>query len=103
MESTKAMLLDICKKPSPSLSFESLSSLASLLSSAVTASCAVWTPVIVDGGITEDIAPLCIKAGVQAMVVGRALLAYTFSAPPTATPRVNQVHNLVARHAICRL
>jgi pentose-5-phosphate-3-epimerase len=31
-------------------------------------------PVIVDGGITEDIAPLCITAGVEAMVVGRALL-----------------------------
>lgn len=41
----------------------------------IAASCAVWTPVIVNGGITEDIAPLCIKAGVQAMVVGRALLA----------------------------
>ncbi|MGV9801276.1 ribulose phosphate epimerase [Mycobacterium sp. NPDC003449] len=41
----------------------------------VAASCAVWTPVIVDGGITEDIAPHCIAAGVHAMVVGRALLA----------------------------
>lgn len=41
----------------------------------VAASCAVWLPVIVDGGITEDIAPLCVTAGVEAMVVGRALLA----------------------------
>ena len=32
-------------------------------------------PVIVDGGITEEIAPLCVRAGVQSMVVGRALLA----------------------------
>jgi pentose-5-phosphate-3-epimerase len=31
-------------------------------------------PVIVDGGITEDIAPLCVTAGVEAMVVGRALM-----------------------------
>jgi len=31
-------------------------------------------PVIVDGGITEDIAPLCVTAGVESMVVGRALL-----------------------------
>jgi pentose-5-phosphate-3-epimerase len=32
-------------------------------------------PVVVDGGITEDIAPLCVTAGVESMVVGRALLA----------------------------
>jgi pentose-5-phosphate-3-epimerase len=32
------------------------------------------TPVCVDGGITEDIAPLCVTAGVESMVVGRALL-----------------------------
>ena len=31
-------------------------------------------PVAVDGGVTEDIAPLCAAAGVQQMVVGRALL-----------------------------
>jgi pentose-5-phosphate-3-epimerase len=31
-------------------------------------------PVAVDGGITEDIAPLCVTAGVESMVVGRALL-----------------------------
>jgi hypothetical protein len=41
----------------------------------VAAWCSAWLPVIVDGGITEDIAPLCITAGVEAMVVGRALLA----------------------------
>lgn len=40
----------------------------------VAAGCAVWTPVILDGGITEDIAPLGIKTGAHAMVVGRALL-----------------------------
>jgi pentose-5-phosphate-3-epimerase len=34
-------------------------------------------PVIVDGGITEDIAPLCVTAGVESMVVGRALLPTT--------------------------
>ncbi|KUI27505.1 ribulose phosphate epimerase [Mycobacterium sp. IS-1496] len=32
-------------------------------------------PVIVDGGVTEDVAPLCVTAGAEAMVVGRALLA----------------------------
>lgn len=31
-------------------------------------------PVVVDGGITEEIAPLCLDAGVWSMVVGRALL-----------------------------
>ncbi|MGV0746357.1 ribulose phosphate epimerase [Mycolicibacterium sp. XJ870] len=41
----------------------------------IAASCAQRLPVIVDGGVTEDIAPLCITAGVEAMVVGRALLA----------------------------
>lgn len=43
----------------------------------IAASYATWLPVIVDGGITEDIAPLCVTAGVEAMVVGRALLAET--------------------------
>jgi pentose-5-phosphate-3-epimerase len=41
----------------------------------IAAACAAELPVIVDGGVTEDIAPLCVRAGVQAMVVGRALLA----------------------------
>ncbi|MGH3581798.1 MAG: ribulose phosphate epimerase [Myxococcota bacterium] len=31
-------------------------------------------PVAVDGGITEEVAPLCAAAGVRQMVVGRALL-----------------------------
>jgi pentose-5-phosphate-3-epimerase len=31
-------------------------------------------PVAVDGGVTEEIAPLCAAAGAQQMVVGRALL-----------------------------
>ncbi|BBY30120.1 ribulose phosphate epimerase [Mycolicibacterium sediminis] len=31
-------------------------------------------PVMVDGGVTEVIAPLCVTAGVTQMVVGRALL-----------------------------
>lgn len=31
-------------------------------------------PVAVDGGVTEEIAPLCVAAGVRQMVVGRALL-----------------------------
>ena len=31
-------------------------------------------PVAVDGGVTEDVAPLCAAAGVRQMVVGRALL-----------------------------
>ncbi|KUI26634.1 ribulose phosphate epimerase [Mycobacterium sp. IS-1742] len=36
---------------------------------------AAQLPVIVDGGVTEDVAPLCVTAGAEAMVVGRALLA----------------------------
>lgn len=40
----------------------------------VVAACAGDFPVDVDGGVTEDIAPLCITAGVESMVVGRALL-----------------------------
>lgn len=43
----------------------------------IAASCAPRLPVIVDGGITEDIAPLCVTAGVDSMVVGRALLVGT--------------------------
>ena len=36
-------------------------------------------PVAVDGGVTEDVAPLCAAAGVHQMVVGRALLNTTRS------------------------
>jgi pentose-5-phosphate-3-epimerase len=42
---------------------------------AIATACAASLPVIVDGGVTEDIAPLCVTAGAEAMVVGRALLA----------------------------
>ena len=38
------------------------------------AACASELPVAVDGGITEDIAPPCVTAGAQSIVVGRALL-----------------------------
>lgn len=38
------------------------------------ADCATRMPVAVDGGVTEDIAALCVTAGVRFMVVGRALL-----------------------------
>jgi pentose-5-phosphate-3-epimerase len=31
-------------------------------------------PVAVDGGITEEVAPLCAASGIRQMVVGRALL-----------------------------
>lgn len=41
---------------------------------AVATACAASHPVIVDGGVTEDIAPRCITAGAESMVVGRALL-----------------------------
>ncbi|TGD90068.1 ribulose phosphate epimerase [Mycolicibacterium sp. CH28] len=41
----------------------------------VTTACAAELPVIVDGGITEELAPLCITAGAQSLVVGHALLA----------------------------
>ena len=40
----------------------------------IVAECAAEMPVTVNGGITEDIAPLCVRAGVKSMVVGRALL-----------------------------
>jgi pentose-5-phosphate-3-epimerase len=40
----------------------------------VVSACAAELPVIVDGGVTADIAPLCVTAGAQSMVVGRALL-----------------------------
>jgi hypothetical protein len=40
----------------------------------IVAACSPEMPVAVDGGITEDIAPLCVAAGVQSMVVGRAML-----------------------------
>lgn len=42
---------------------------------AVVAACAAELPVNVDGGVTEHAAPLCITAGAESMVVGRALLA----------------------------
>ncbi len=41
----------------------------------VATACAAELPVIVDGGITEELAPLCITAGAQSLVVGHALLA----------------------------
>jgi pentose-5-phosphate-3-epimerase len=37
--------------------------------------CAAHLPVAVDGGVTEDVVALCVAAGVESMVVGRALLA----------------------------
>jgi pentose-5-phosphate-3-epimerase len=40
----------------------------------IVTACASEMLVAVDGGITETIAPLCVTAGVQSMVVGRALL-----------------------------
>lgn len=41
---------------------------------AVATACAERVPVMVDGGVTKDVAPLCVTAGVESMVVGRALL-----------------------------
>ncbi|MBO0676009.1 ribulose phosphate epimerase [Mycolicibacterium sp. S2-37] len=40
----------------------------------IVTACVPHLPVIVDGGVTEDIAPLCITAGAESLVVGRALL-----------------------------
>lgn len=42
---------------------------------AVVSACAPDMPVHVDGGVTEDVAPLCLAAGAESMVVGRALLS----------------------------
>jgi hypothetical protein len=41
---------------------------------ALVTACSAEMPMAVDGGITEDIAPLCVTAGVELVVVGRALL-----------------------------
>jgi pentose-5-phosphate-3-epimerase len=41
----------------------------------IAAACAPRLPVMVDGGVTEAVAPHCVSAGIDAMVVGRALLA----------------------------
>jgi Ribulose-phosphate 3 epimerase family len=41
----------------------------------VVTACVSALPVIVDGGVTEDVVPLLITAGVESIVVGRALLA----------------------------
>lgn len=41
---------------------------------AVVSACASDMPVHVDGGVTEDVAPLCLAAGAESMVVGRALM-----------------------------
>ena len=52
----------------------------------IVAECAAEMPVAVDGGITEDVARLCVTAGVKSMVVGRALLhdlSSTVAAPST--------------------
>lgn len=36
--------------------------------------CAAELPVIVGGGVTEELAPLCLTAGAESLVVGRGLL-----------------------------
>jgi pentose-5-phosphate-3-epimerase len=43
----------------------------------IAAACAPRLPVMVDGGVTEAIAPQCVSAGIDVMVVGRALLTQT--------------------------
>ncbi|MCV7228785.1 ribulose phosphate epimerase [Mycolicibacterium komossense] len=40
----------------------------------VVEACAAELPVAVDGGVTEAVAPLCLSAGAQFLVVGRSLL-----------------------------
>ncbi|CAN5462432.1 hypothetical protein BH09ACT8_BH09ACT8_02960 [soil metagenome] len=49
----------------------------------VVEACAAELPVAVDGGVTEAVAPLCLSAGAQSLVVGRSLLldASDFDAP----------------------
>lgn len=42
---------------------------------AVVTACAGEVPVHVDGGVVEDVAPLCVSAGAESMVVGRALIS----------------------------
>jgi pentose-5-phosphate-3-epimerase len=51
----------------------------------IAAACAPRLPVMVDGGVTEDVAPQCLSACIDAMVVGRALLT------PTQDPRKETV------------
>jgi Ribulose-phosphate 3 epimerase family len=49
----------------------------------VVEACAAELPVAVDGGVTEAVAPLCLSAGAQSLVVGRSLLvAASDSAAP---------------------
>lgn len=60
---------------------------ASLERLKLVAACAAELPVIVDGGVTEEIAPLCVTAGAESLVVGRALL-------PAAADRAQSERNL---------
>jgi hypothetical protein len=50
----------------------------------IVTACSAELPVAVDGGITQDIAPLCVTAGAQSIVVGRALLLDL--PPPSGLP-----------------
>lgn len=52
----------------------------------IVAACASEMPVAVDGGITEEIAPLCVSAGAQSLVVGRSLLLDLPTDPSPAIP-----------------
>ena len=59
----------------------------------IVAECAAEMPVAVDGGITEDVASLCVTAGVKSMVVGRALL----QDPPAPAGSLTTVGNAQPR------
>lgn len=62
---------------------------------ALVTACPAEMPVSVDGGITEDIAPLCVTAGAQSGVVGRALLV---DLPPGA-PLFRETSNVGTHQA----
>jgi len=62
---------------------------------ALVTACSAEMPVSVDGGITEDIAPLCVTAGAPSGVVGRALLV---DLPPGA-PLFRETSNVGTHQA----
>lgn len=60
----------------------------------VVEACSSELPVAVDGGVTEAVAPLCVSAGAQSLVVGRSLL---LDHPTAQQNSLHQDHNETMR------